>query len=63
MVGAVAVLAVQGFVDGLLFGVEASDPATFGVAAILLVAVAVVAGAVPARRAARVDPVRVLRAE
>ncbi len=49
--------------QGLLFGVEPTDPATFAVAAILIVTVCLLAGYLPARRAARVDPVSALRAE
>jgi putative ABC transport system permease protein len=47
----------------LLYGVGVSDPATFVVGSLVLLAVAVVAAAVPAWRAARVDPVTVLRSE
>lgn len=49
--------------EGTLFGIRATDPATYlGVSALLAI-VAVVACQVPAIRAARVDPVRTLRAE
>jgi ABC-type antimicrobial peptide transport system permease subunit len=49
------------FVEVLLFRLEARDPATFVGAAGVLVAVAAVAAWMPARRAARLDPVTVLR--
>jgi ABC-type antimicrobial peptide transport system permease subunit len=45
----------------MLFSVSAADPATFGAVGLLLTAVAVVACWLPARNAARVDPVVALR--
>jgi putative ABC transport system permease protein len=47
----------------LLYGVRATDPATFASVAALLASIAVAACWIPARRASRVDPVRVLREE
>jgi predicted permease len=49
------------FLEALLFELAPRDPATFTGAAVVLVAVAVVAAWLPARRAARMDPATVLR--
>jgi predicted permease len=47
----------------LLFRLEARDPGTFGTAALILVCVGAIAGWLPARRASRIDPTKVLREE
>ena len=56
-------LLVTRAMSGLLFGVSPTDPLTFAVVATALAAAALVASYVPARRAARVDPLVALRAE
>ena len=48
---------------GTLYGVDPLDPTTFGCVAAMLMAVAMVASYVPARRATRVDPITALRSE
>jgi putative ABC transport system permease protein len=50
-------------IRGLLFGVAANDPATFAAVSCLLVLVALVACAIPARRAMRIEPIIALRYE
>lgn len=57
-----AVLVTRGL-SAFLFGVSAFDPIVFGGITVLLVATAIVASYLPARRAARVDPLIALRAE
>jgi predicted permease len=59
--GTAASLWAVGFVQTLLFHVEARDPATFAAAAAVLTVAVLVAAWLPARRAARLDPARVLR--
>jgi putative ABC transport system permease protein len=47
--------------SSLLFGVSPEDPATLVLSILLLVIVAALAGAIPARRAARIEPIEALR--
>jgi putative ABC transport system permease protein len=63
VVGAVAALATTRFLASLLFGVGAADPATFVAIPAILALVALLASWLPARRAARVDPMVALRGE
>jgi putative ABC transport system permease protein len=63
LVGIVGAAFLTRLMTGMLFGVSASDPWTFAVIAIALLATALVATLTPARRAARVDPMIALRAE
>ena len=51
------------FLDRFVFGISPSDPATLLGAAILLLVVIILASAIPARRAIRIDPVQALRSE
>jgi putative ABC transport system permease protein len=48
---------------GLLYGISALDPITMGSASIVLIAIALGACVLPARRAAKIDPIQALRAE
>lgn len=58
-----AAIALTRVVASLLYGVSPTDPATFVAIAALLLAVAGLAMYLPARRAARADPMVVLRGE
>jgi ABC-type antimicrobial peptide transport system permease subunit len=61
--GGLAAAALSRSLASFLFGVSAGDPATFLVVALTFTVVAATAAWVPARRAARVDPMVALRAE
>jgi ABC-type antimicrobial peptide transport system permease subunit len=62
-IGLAAGLALTRAMASLLYGVSASDPATFAAELLLLAAVARVASYFPARRVARIDPMVALRSE
>lgn len=62
-IGIPAALALTRFVQSKLYGIQPTDPASFVAAAILITMVGAVAAWIPARRAARVDPIQALRNE
>jgi ABC-type antimicrobial peptide transport system permease subunit len=60
-VGGAGALFLTRLLSGLVYGVSTADPLAFGGVVALLAAVALLASWLPARRAARVDPMNVLR--
>jgi len=62
-VGLVSALAVTRLMSTLLFDVSPRDPLTFGLVPVVLVAAALAASFVPARRATLVEPVEALRTD
>jgi predicted permease len=62
-VGLPLALALSRYIRSQLFGLDATDPITLAVATFIMTAVALIAGYIPAERAARVDPIVALRYE
>jgi len=63
VLGLVSAFALQRLIGKLLFGVSPTDPLTYTGIAFLLIAVALFASWIPARRATKVDPLTALRSE
>jgi predicted permease len=61
VVGTVASVVVARWIASLLFGTEPTDPATFAAMILVMTVVALIAGYIPARRAARINPMVALR--
>jgi ABC-type antimicrobial peptide transport system permease subunit len=63
LIGLVGAAAAARLMRGFLFGITATDPLTYAATAAIFLAVAIAASYAPARRATRLDPLRVLREE
>ena len=63
MIGATAAGALTRYLKSFLFEITPTDPATFTAVTLIIFAVAILAGVIPARRATRVDPLIALRHE
>jgi len=63
VIGLAGALALTGLIQSALYGVTATDPATYAGVSLLLIFIALIACAIPTRRAVRVDPTVALRYE
>jgi predicted permease len=62
-IGALLALAASGVMRGLVYGISPADPVTLLLVGVVILGVGALASWIPARRASRVDPIQVLRAE
>ena len=63
LLGTIGAALISRAIAALLYGLSAVDPVAFGAAGAFLIAASILAAWIPARRAARVDPLIALRAE
>jgi len=63
LIGFSASLALNQLMKSLLFAVSATDPLIYFLMATVVVAIALIASGIPARRATRIDPMKTLRSE
>jgi putative ABC transport system permease protein len=62
-IGIAGATALTGLIKSALYGVTATDPATYAAVSLLLILIALIACAIPTRRAVKVDPTTALRYE
>ena len=63
VIGMIGAVGMARLIEGLLYGLETTDPVTYVAVAIAVIFIGTLAAAIPARRATRVDPVDALRQE
>ena len=63
VIGVLSALTLTRFIGSMMFGITPTDPATYALITCLLVAVAMLACYLPARRATKVDPMVALRCD
>ena len=63
LIGIAGAFALSRLLESIVFGVSTKDPMVFVGVALLLAAVVLVAGYIPARRATKVNPLEALRSE
>jgi len=61
--GLIAAWLLSRYMTSLLFGLKPTDPAAYAMVSVLLLLVAALASYLPARRAAKIDPLEALRVE
>jgi ABC-type antimicrobial peptide transport system permease subunit len=63
VIGTIAAIGLARFIESLIFGLSPHDPLTVALSIVILLAIGLLAGYLPARRASRIDPIVALRAE
>jgi len=63
VIGVAGAIGLTRFLSSYLYGISATDPVTFVLVPLLITAVSLLAAWLPARRAARIDPMAALRCE